>query len=418
MNRCTFVFAVLSLVACGKKGDQQDQPPAAPPKVTDTAAKVGSAAAEVKDKAGSAVAAVQDKVGQAKDAVGGAGKAALTAESYEKLIVGLEGCTIKGYDIDGKCPAMLALREGLKNSSTGLKDMAGMSAGVGKKLLGHASAPVRLYAAGLMGGLLGTDASSQDALVEAAAKETDLGVLQGMIRTVANSGARNPKVAELLLKSADHADVAVRLQAVYAISSGWNQEMKGGPEKLAAMVDGDKDPKVRQAACEYAGGLGAKSLVATYDKHTAKSDDKDLYSACMKGLVAMFHNYPLYDTDEEGAYKLFLKRLNAKPRSEAAPPWTVMGAFRYANTGDRNTKLVEWQKKATWFKPAEVKKALAGVIADKQSNWMSRTGAVESMAGLGANKKELEALKVGYDAKESTDGYVLKKIDEALAKAP
>jgi hypothetical protein len=194
--------------------------------------------------------------------------------------------------------------------------------------------------------------------------------------------------------------------------------MKGGPEKLAAMVEGDADPKVRSTACEYAGKLGAPSLVATYEKFTASAEDSKLYSACMNGLVALFHNYPLYDTSVEGAYKLFLKRLNAKPRSKDAPPWQAMSAFQYANTGDRNSKLVDWQKKATWFKPADAKKALASVIADKQSNWMSRTGAVSSMVGLGATKKELEALKAGYDGKDNTDEYVIKKIDEAVAKMP
>ncbi len=416
MNRYTFVVAMLVLGACGKKTDKQGEaPPATPSKVTD---KAGSAVADVKDKAGAAVAKIEDKVDQAKAVVAGADKVALTAEAYEALVVGLVDCKIVEYNIDSKCPGLLTLREGLKNSSTGLRDMAGMNAAVGKKLLGHAAAPVRLYSVGLMGGLMGTEASSQDAIVEAAAKETDLGVLQNMIRTVANSGAKNPKVAELLLKSADHANTAVRLQAVYAISSGWNQEMPGGPDKLAAMVAGDADPKVRKSACEYAGGLGATSLVAMYEKFTASAEDADLYSACMNGLVALFHNYPLYDTSVEGAYKLFLKRINQKPRSEAAPPWQAMGAFRYANTGDKNSKLVDWQKKATWFKPADVKKALASVIADKQSNWMSRTGAVESMAGLGATKKELEALKASYDGTGRTDEYVIKKIDEAVAKMP
>ncbi|MEO8706233.1 MAG: hypothetical protein ABI867_39755, partial [Kofleriaceae bacterium] len=127
--------------------------------------------------------------------------------------------------------------------------------------------------------------------------------------------------------------------------------------------------------------------------------------------------YPFFETTNEGAYKLFLKRLNATPRSETQPPWGVMSLFRYA--GDpKNEKLVAWKAKATWFKPADVKKALAAVIADKKTNWMARTAAVESFAVLGGTKSELEALKQGYDGKDLTDQHVVKAIDDAAAKAP
>ena len=48
---------------------------------------------------------------------------------------------------------------------------------------------------------------------------------------------------------------------------------------------------------------------------------------------------------------------------------------------------------------------------------MARTGAIESLEGLGATKAELEALKKGYDEKNFDDKNVLKKLDEAIAKA-
>jgi hypothetical protein len=183
---------------------------------------------------------------------------------------------------------------------------------------------------------------------------------------------------------------------------------------LRAVVE--LEAKVRAAACEYGGKLGHKAMLTVLEKLTNKTDDKDMYSACMKGIVAMFFQYPFFETTSQEAYKLFLKRLNAAPRSADSPPWSVMSEFaKYAD--DKNEKLVAWKKKATWFKDAEMRKALAAVVADKKTNWMARTGAIESLIALGASKAELETLKKGYDEKNFDDKNVLKKLDEAINKA-
>lgn len=354
---------------------------------------------------------------QAKDVVNAGKKPALTQEQYKKLILGLEPCKVIGYSINGTCQGVKDLSEAMRNSTTAVKDLAGMNAALGRELISHPAPAVRVKAGNLMGGLLGTSDASEEVITAAAEKEADPGVLQAFIRVVANSGAKNKKVAAMLLKAAAHADVKVRTEAVYAISSSWNREMAGGAEKLLELAQKDADKGVRAAACEYGGGLGNKIFLPFMEKATAKDADKDQYNACMKGLVKMFHDYPLYETSNEAAYKLFMKRLGEKPRTEARPYWIVMSTFERANDA-KNEKLAQWKADAKWFKPAEVKKAFADVIADKATNWMSRTGAVKSMLGLGATKAELEALKKGYDEKVSNDKQVLKAIDEAIAKAP
>jgi hypothetical protein len=343
-------------------------------------------------------------------------KPALTLEQYEKLVLGLADCKLKGYSIESSCPGVKAMQAAMKDTTTAAKDLVGMNATLGAKLIGHASPAVRVKAAELMSSFTGTTTASQDTVVAAAGKEKDPQVLQAFIRVVSNDGAKNPKVAAMLIGAADHADKDVRLQAVYAISSTWNIEMKGGPEKLAKLTEKDADPKVRQAACEYGGKLGNKAMLPVMEKYTATADDKAMYGACLEGLVAMFHQFPLYPTANEAAYKLFLKRL-AAPRSADAPHWATMSRFRYFSD-PKSEKLKEWKQKATWFKVDAVKKALASVVADKKTNWMARNGAIESLVGLGAKKAELEALKKGYDEKVSDDTHVLKKIDEALKTAP
>lgn len=341
-------------------------------------------------------------------------KPAITLEQYEKLILGLSDCKLNGYNIDSKCAGVKALQDAMKETTTPVKDMLGMTSKLGEKLITHRSPAVRVKAANLMGSIVGTATSSQDVVVAAGAKEKDPQVLQAFIRVVGNDGAKNPKVAAFLISSADHAEKDVRLQAVYAISSSWNKDMKGGPEKLAKLAKDDKDMKVRQAACTYGGKLGNKAMMPVFEKFTAK-EDKEMYGACMKGLIEMFFQYPFYETTNEAAYKLFVKRI-AAPHGPDAPPWTVMGEFK--KYGDeKNEKLAAWKKKARWFKPADLKKALMGVVADKKTNWMARTGAVESLEGLGATKAELERLKKGYDEKAFDDKNVLKKLDEAIGRA-
>ncbi len=342
-------------------------------------------------------------------------KPALTLEQYEKLIVALADCKLNGYEIDGKCAGLKNLQDAQRDTTTPIKDLLGMNAKLGEKLLSHSAPAVRVKAAQIMSGMTGTAASSQDAIVLAAAKEKDSQVLQAFIRTVWNDGAKNPKVAAFLIGMADHPEKEVRLQAVYALSSSWNKDMKGGPEKLAKVVQDDKELKVRAAACEYGGKLGNKVMLKVLEKYTNKPEDKELYAACMKGIVAMFFQYPFYETLNQDAYKLFLKRLNASPRSADSPPWTVTGEFSKFND-EKNEKLAVWKKKAVWFKADEMKKALSAIVNDKRTNWMARTAAIESLVALGATKPELEALTKGYDEKISEDKNVLKKITEAITK--
>jgi hypothetical protein len=406
MNRLAVLCTVIVLSSCGKQSDKSEPAPDPATKMQDKAADTVNAGI---DKATAAVDKAKDTVTASEDA--------LTLEAYEKLVLGLAGCKLQGYSIDSKCDGAKALEDALKNTKTNMKDLLGFNAQLGQKLIGHTAPAVRVKAASLMSSVVGTAGASQDAIVAAAEKETDPGVLQAFIRTVSNDGAKNPKVGAMLMKTVEHADKEVRLQSVYALSSSWNRELAGGAEKLAAVAETDADAKVRQAACEYGGKLGNQAMLPVLEKLTAKSDDKDMYAACMEGLGAMFHQYPFYETKNEAAYKLFLKRLDATPRSEHAPPWGVMSLFRYAGDA-KHEKLAEWKKQATWFKPADVKKALASVIADKKTNWMARTAAVESFAALGATKAEIEGLKKGYDGKDPNDTHVVKKIDETAAKNP
>ena len=419
MKRATIgvVAAALALAACKKDEEKKDEPKAADvpaDKGGSGAVTGGPPALKTGEGGGAGIAAnpvgeVQARVDQAA-AVLKDGET-LTPELYEQLIVAHASCAIVEENIDPECPAVAALQDAM-NRSQALADLGGMSADLGRKLITHESPAVRIKAAGLMASFFGTDSASQDAVVEAAKKETDAGALRAMIRTVWNDGNKNPRVAELLLWAADHASPAVRKVAAIGLSSSWNRDMKGGAEKLAAMMEGDADPKVRQAACEYAGGLGDDKLIRSYEKLTRDTADGDLHGACFKGLVHMWASYPHFDTHSKKGYELTLKLLKKEPRTEHAPPWSAMGDFGHvAKAGE------DWAKEAKFFKAADLRKALAEVIADPKANWMARSGAVEAIVALGAGKADLEKLKKGYAKPEGDDSHVVRALDEAIAKA-
>jgi hypothetical protein len=425
MKRASILLTTLLLTfaACKKDEAKKEEAPA-------TEAKGGDRATGPGTGAGSAVTgqppAIETAQGAGTGATGPVGEAQakldqaaavlkegeqLTPELYEQLILAHASCAIVEENIDPKCPAVAALQDAM-NRSQALADLAGTGAALGRKLISHESPAVRIKAAGLMASFFGTETASQDAVVEAARKETDAGALRAMIRTVWNDGNKNPKVAELLLWAADHESPAVRKVAAIGLSSSWNRGMKGGAEKLAAIMEGDADPAVRQAACEYAGGLGDDTLIKTYEKLTRDTSDGALYGACFEGVLHMWASYPHFDTHSKKAYELTLKLLKKEPRTEHAPPWSAMGDFGYvAKAGE------EWAKQAKFFKAADLRKALAAVIADPKANWMARSGAVEAIVALGASKGDLEKLKKGYAKPEGDDSHVVRALDEAIAAA-
>jgi hypothetical protein len=405
MRRIGALVMLAATVAGGcKEEDREPQGPAPPAQVERA---VAGAAARARVKLAEGARKVGDALRDGK---------ALTPEAHEALILALASCEVKGDHVDPKCPAKQALHDASNRSQT-IAGFAGQGAALGRKLIGHASPAVRLEAAGLMWSFFGTDASSRAAMVEAAGREQHTGVLRSMLDTVANDGGKDPKVAELLLASARHADPRVRLKAVYAISSSWNRTMRGQIEALIALAR-DPDLEVRAAACEYGGRLGNEAFLPTLERGTASAKvDPEYYGDCMAGLIAMWANYPFFETGSEKAYRLTLRRLTARPRTEHAPPWGIYGDLSYL-ADPSHDKAAKWRAAHRWFKPAELRKALGSIIVDPAAGWMARTGALEAAVALGATRAELGAWRKRYrDGAPSSDGHVVRALDKVLASA-
>ncbi len=319
-------------------------------------------------------------------------ESARAPSGIEKLVLDLAPCRLEGYQITSTCPAMEALSAELRHPGTAHE----LSLSLGSKLLTHRAPSVRLEAAAL----LGNDAASRDAVVDAARRESDIHVRQAMIRILAADGARFPRVGAFLLDSAQHGSSEIRTQALAALTLPANRELPGATDRVLAMAERDPDPALRQAACRAGGTLGSALWVPFYERVTATSDVPELYAACMEGVVSMFVVPP----SSEAAYRLFLRRIREAP-SQA--PWQVMSAFCYTH---------EWKQRPAWFDATEVKTVLTAVITDRAASWQARAAAIESMVGLGATRDELKALEAGYSPKDSSDRLVLAKLDSALAE--
>lgn len=318
----------------------------------------------------------------------------------EAALLGVADCPIEDFQVAPACGGMLSLANAMKFAD-GVRAVQ-----IGTRLVGHAAPAVRIQAATLLAG-----SGEHVAIAEVGLRERDPAVLRSFVHLLAKAGAQ-PKVAAFLVGAADHAEPAVRLEAIGAIAQ--NRGIAGGAQKLAQLIERDADPAVRRAACATAGKLGDDALLPVYRQVTATATDPALHAACMEGVVAMFHDHPTFETASEGAYRLFLERLASKPRSSTTPPWTVMSTFCYLSHEPDLAKLDAWRARATWFDAAEAKRAIADVVADRAADWKARAAGIESLVGLGATKAELAALRRGLST-DDNDRQVAAKLDSALA---
>lgn len=377
----------------------------------------GSAAASA-DRKGSGSASPKASGGgsaapQTDGPAGGAGE-------YEKLVLALSSCTAKedpntyyGY-IDSTCPAYKALSD-WKAVKDNYKKMGDANA-LGMKLISNESAAVRLYASQQMESLLGTKSDALTALLAQAKVEKDPAVLKGILHAMANNGARNADVGQMLLDLAAHENANVRATAAVSISSPWNKEMKGAPEKLADMMENDKEMSVRKAACAYGGQLDSPLLVPVYERLTEPKANEELAAECMRGLLEMWASYPLWERHDENAYKLTLKRFEQTPRTDKLPPWNIMGTLGYVGEG-KGDSFDKWKSASKWFDAVALRKVLGAIALDGKANWMARTGAVKAAVSLGATRADLDGWKAKLDPKNTNDKHVLDEIEKEGAKA-
>jgi hypothetical protein len=390
---------------------------AQPAKVPDVVADAAATKAKdllAKSKAGEQLQDLKAKGDQLKSSLEDQAPP-LTPERYEELVLALASCELKDRGIDSKCEQYQQLQKAKQSKSALLKDLVGVHGTLGRKHLGHENPAVRFYAAGLMGSGFANGVSKEDvlAIVKAAKTEADPIVLAHMLDVIGSSHGKDPAAGKLLISMTSHPSELVRKQALGELAT-WGKKTQGVVPAFQKAIQKDKSPAVRAYACGQAGELGSEKLLPVMQKLAMdKKTDKKLYASCFQGIVNLWTKYPFPpEKPSPKAYQTTLKMLAAKPRSEDRPPWGLVSAFY----GLKQPKP-EWLAKAKFFQKPKFFQAVSGVVTDPKANWMLRNGFVELLGDMQAPKALFVKMRKAYKKPQGDDSHVIKKLDEAIAKA-
>jgi HEAT repeat protein len=321
----------------------------------------------------------------------------ITAEEYEKLLLGLSACSVVGRSIDPKCPARTAY-SGIRSLTSGKRLPPGAQlADLAKKHMMHAAPAVRLAAAGLLRSFFGADAGIQQLVLDRIGKEEHGAVVARLLEVVGSRAGSNPAILELLLRKADDSNEIVRSAAVSWLASSWSKGAKGALDKVLERVEKDPSPTVRSLACRDVYKHEDARVIPRIEKLVG---DPTIGASCLEGIVNLWAHF-LVKNKSEAAYKKSLALLSKKPRDQKNPPWQVMSSL------GRPTQ-------APWYDVQQVRAVLKDIAADKMAMWMARTGAVRALKDLKTDKSVFEALKRGYEGATGEHKLVLSQIEQAL----
>ncbi len=343
----------------------------------------------------------------------------LTAEVYEQFVLDLAKCQLNERGIDPRCEAYRDLKKA-RSRNTSLKDIAGLNAQVGKKLLSHESAAVRWQAAQLLKSVFGSTPAVQELVLKAAETEKEPAVLISLVRVVGSQHRENPKIKALLLKLADHDSEHVRQESMSWFLTPFGKGVEGTFDKVLEHVDSDKSMNVRRFLCGRLYGSEDERAIPVFEKYlNGKDTDPKLYEGCWQGVISAWTGFPKPENPSKQAYELTMKVLEKKPRTRTSPPWTSFRNLRAAKTDfpERDKASQTWLDKVKpWYKQDRLLKALDSIAVDKEAYWMTRTAALDVMRDLGVEQKKFEALEKKYEKAENDDVHVKRKIQEILRR--
>lgn len=387
----------LAIGGCKKKGKKDKSKKA---KAGMVALKAGKVDKKAKKKAKKALKKVKKALKKIKLAPGK--KAKLKKPEYKALVLALATCEIKKNNWDYKCEAYKKLQKTRKEKKLDIKDFSKWQGEWALKLIKHKAPGLRWKSVSMMSSAWagGMKENHVNAIIEAGKAEKNIGVLRYMIDAMDSNQKKHPQVGKFIIKNLKHDNEDVRLRSVWSLAA-WGKDTKDAGKAMVKVIKKDKSKKVQQAACEGAGKLEDDSVLKTLKKLTLnKKTDPDLYYYCFKGVIQMWTQYPFHPKKpSKKAYKLTLKLLKQKGRTDKRPPWGVASMF--SNLYKENDKSYKkWAAVATWYKKKDLIKAIGKVIKDHKAGSMVRSYLVETAAKLGAKKDFFQKLMKTYKGKE------------------
>lgn len=262
-------------------------------------------------------------------------------------------------------------------------------------LLKSESPQVRGYAYSQSLSLLGVKSGILPTIKEALKTEKEPYVLRHAALVLANEASKDPEIASFLLDTLKNENAALRKSVIVYLCNSKNKNLDGLVDALIELMN-DPDGNVRKNAYEYSGNLGDERIIAPITEMLKNPEEKDFHYKGIKGLVALWYNYPFYENTSEAAYRATMDYLKT-PVSEDIPVREAVTSFNSKS----DDKYEAWKQKATYFNPDEIYEIMVGIIKNENLNWMTRCGACATIAAH-CTKEQFTAL--GEIVNGLTDG--------------
>ena len=254
--------------------------------------------------------------------------------------------------------------------------------------------------------LFGGSSEEVATALKALESEKDPFVLKKGVRALMNE-LKRPEVAKFVLGLIGHENKNVRKEVAIAVGNPWSKDVPGildAARKLMA----DEDVDVKKAIFSGAGRLGDDSIVPDYVKLLNDDSQSKVHGEAMRGLCALWCDYPKYENSSKAAYEATLNFFKKTPRTNVE--WTTVTAL--STQGKDLQKLFDRDK---FVKAADIVKVFSDVAADPDMNFLGRTPAAKVVLAFGS-KADVEKLraKVAANANDSKKDQVLSTVDNLL----
>jgi len=259
-----------------------------------------------------------------------------------------------------------------------------------RKHLENPRAAVRLKAVALTRDLVGTLEPMRPDVLRAARQERHPFVLAKMVNALGPFSERDKEVASLVMELSRHDHSRVRGSAVQILARGWMKKTPGSLERAVEMIQSDPELQVRKVGCRTIGSRAdedeAFALLTTYTEAPPK--DIGVYVDCLDGLVNSWTGTIAPTPPSKRGYELTLAHLRKKPRTAQVPARQLMADLELVTRP-------EFIQGADFVDKDEIREVVADIMADRKSSWLGRSRLIELYLKLGAERKDLVALREG-----------------------
>ncbi len=259
-------------------------------------------------------------------------------------------------------------------------------------LIHDKSPQVRGFAVTLAGSLLESDEENLSLLKDVIKNEKEPYVLKCATDTFAFGGAEDPDIGKFLVRMTKNDNKAVRLSAVYTLSSTAALDIDGAADAVIALM-GDSEPDVRKAAYKFCGAFYDDRAVEPIVKMLSNSAEADYHAYGLLGLITMWYDYPGHAHTSAAAYKATVNYFKTVRPSQKTPPLSAISALSQKT----DETFDSWKQQASYYNADELVQIMKNLVSQADLSWQARVAAMKVIAVHGT-KADMDSLKAVTDS--------------------